>query len=242
MATIPSVLYRAPNLVVMTFPTKAGISKFRLRGHNTLTGAVTTAATDIMFEIDAGAHWKSSSVLAKGGTYPYMPGNTRGHAWVAFDPDDFYDPTTAAVDKLPSDAMFAYYTVQEFSIAANAYLAEERRVFIVPPAAFWGVPNPSITMTVDVPQTTATESELEGQMPPVAAVKIHFPGRVTSGFIQNLEAETLYYSVGGNTPMIRIPNSGSANLFHGVSDEICLASIAAGGCKVSGLFGLSTGG
>lgn len=242
MSTIPNILYRAPNLVVMTIPTKAGISKYRLRAHNTLTGAITTGATDVMFEINAGAHFKSPSVEAKGRGFPYDPSNTRGMAWAAFDPDDFFDPTNAAVDKLPRDTAYAYYTLQEFSDAAGAYLTEERRVFIVPPANFWGLRNPSLSLTMAVPQTTATEADLEGKAAPIASVKLHFPGHVNTGYIRNLENKILYYSVGDTTPMALITANGELSLYQGVSSELCFATTDAGGCKVSLLLGLSSAG
>jgi len=242
MATIPSILYRAPNLVVMTFPNKVGISKYRLRAHNTLTGAVTMGATDVMFEVGSGAHFKSESVTRKGRGYPYAPGSTRGHAWVAFDPDDFYDPTTPGVAELPRDSRWAYYTVQEFSIAANAYLTEERRVFIVPSADFYGVKDQGITLTLVVPQTDATEANLTGLPAPLAAVKLHFPGDCNTGNIQNLEAKVLYYSMGAGSPLAKIPASGLASIYSGINNGLVLATTEAAGCEVSISVGLNTTG
>lgn len=241
MATIPNILYRAPNLVVMTIPDKAGVSRFRIRAHKTLTGAATAGATDVVFEVDKGAHFKSESVQKKGRGYPYAPGSTRGHAWCAFDPDDFYDPTTAGVAQLPPDDQYGFYRVEEFSIAANAYLAEGP-ILIVPPAGFWSTQDPAMALQVSIPQTSGNEADLKGVPAPAAAIRIHMPGALKSGHVRNLDNKVLYYSLGDKAPMARIPNSGEISLFSGVSDMLVLATTDAGGCDVSALLGLSSGG
>ena len=219
MTTIPNLLDRYPNLIHFFVPNDPNTSKYRVRGHKNLDGAF-SGGTD-MFVFERGLVFRSPSIRQK--NLGLLDESTRNQTRAWFDLDDYQplDPVN-----LPRDNEFAFLTIEEFSIAAGAYLTPAP-IYVVPPAKFFGVRNSTITLYGTAPAGTGASA---GSLPPTNVMRIALPIYTSGMVLRNLGTVDLLFSLGEGMPLAPIPAAPSEpfEIDTGAMDEIFLAADHAG--------------
>ncbi len=194
---IPSILYRQPNYINMTFPILPGVPKIRVSGAARLNDAYGNVAgvggggALTMFEVLSGATFASPSVRSK--KVPFEDTN-RGVTRMIFDPDDFATPAQPpGTSYLPTDDQTLFIRIEAWNPALNAWAAAGP-ITIIPPYDFFTTKEPVFTVTGIAPDMAlgAWPAGLPDFMPPTV-MNFMLPAYSQTISIVNLDA------VGGNT-------------------------------------------
>ena len=147
---IPSVLYRQPNYINMTFPVLPGVPKIRVSGAARLNDAYGNVAgvggggALPMFEVLSGATFMSPSVRAR--KVPFEDTN-RGVTRMIFDPDDFATPAQPpGTSYLPTDDQTLFMRIETWNPALGVWNAAGP-ITIIPPYDFFTTKEPVFTVT-----------------------------------------------------------------------------------------------
>jgi len=170
-----------------------------------------------------------------------MKGITRA----VFDVEDFLSPGSGL--NLPSDNAYLFLRVQEFRVALNAWTtfdtgegagaeAQLGPIYVVPVTEFWGVSEPTLTLSGTAPDGTdclvgaAPVFNEKWQDGAGAAVMnpmhIVFPRPITAISVRNDEpllGDSLLMSTGSGMPMVSIPPQTVLSIYSGTSKEVVLA-------------------
>lgn len=155
---IPSILYRQPNLVNMTFPVLPGISKIKVAGAARLNDAYGNVAgvagngTVDMFEVLSGATYMSPSVRARKVS---LEDTNRGVTRMVFDLDDFATPWKpfsgmGAGSYLSTDDQSICLRLSTWNPVASAW-NPEGPIIIIPPYDFFTTKAPVFTLVGTAP-------------------------------------------------------------------------------------------
>ena len=152
---IPSIQYRQPNLVNMTFPVLEGVQKIRVVGASRLNDAygnfagVTSTGWLPMFEVLSGLTYKSPSVKTK--NIPLEDTNRR-LTRMMFDPDDFATPAKplGTGSYLPTDDQTLFIRIQTWNPATSDW-NPPGPIMIVLPYDFFTTKEPVFTLTGQAP-------------------------------------------------------------------------------------------
>lgn len=194
---IPSVLYRQPNYINMTFPILPGVPKIRVLGAARLNDAYGNVAgvggggPIAMFEVQSGATFMSPSVKAK--KVPFEDTN-RGVTRMIFDPDDFATPAQApGTTYLPTDDQTLFIRIEVWNPALGIWAAAGP-ITVIPPYDFFTTKEPVFTVTGRAPNMAlgAWPAALPDFMPP-AVMNFMLPAYSQTIVVTNLDA------AGGNT-------------------------------------------
>ena len=147
---IPSILYRQPNYLNMTFPILPGVPKIRVSGAARLNDAYGNVAgvggggVLPMFEVLSGATFKSPSVMSK--NHPFEDTN-RGLTRMILDLDDFATPAQPpGTSYLPTDDQTLFMRVETWNPVLNVWNAPGP-IIIIPPYDFFTTKEPVFTVT-----------------------------------------------------------------------------------------------
>lgn len=194
---IPSILYRQPNYLNMTFPIQPGVPKIRVSGAARLNDAYGNVAgvggggALPMFEVLSGATFKSPSVMAK--NHPFEDIN-RGITRMIIDPDDFATPAQPpGTSYLPTDDQTLFLRVETWNPVLNTWNAPGP-ITIIPSYDFFTTKEPVFTVTGLAPNMAvgAWPAVLPDFMPPTV-MNFLLPAYSQTVSIANLAA------VGGDT-------------------------------------------
>ena len=168
---IPSIQYRSPNYINMTFPILAGVQKIRVSGASRINDAYGNVAgvggggPIPMFEVSSGATYSSPSVKAR--KIPFEDTN-RGVTRMVIDPDDFATPAQAAgTSYLPTDDQTLFIRIETWNPVAGAW-NPPGPIMIIPPYDFFTTKEPVFTVTGLTPNMAlgAWPAGLPDFMPP----------------------------------------------------------------------------
>lgn len=220
MNTIPNLLDRFPNLIHFSVANDPNTLRYKVRGHKSLDGAF--AGGTEMFIFERNKVFRSPSIRQK--NLGLLDESRRGQTRAWFDLDDYQplDPVN-----LPGDNEFAFLTIEEFNVAAAAYLAPTP-IYVVPPAKFFGVRNSTITLYGTAPAGTNATA---GALPPAGVLRIALPIYTSGMFLRNLGTVDLLFSLDEGMPMAPVPVPPGDSYFEidtGAMDEIFLAANDAG--------------
>lgn len=226
--TTPNVLDRKVNVVEMSIRNNPNVSKYRIRGHRTLDGAFVGSVE--MLEVQAGIHTRSQGLVQSGRNKTY--GETvRGYTRIGIDPDEF----TSVSPVLPSDSEFLFLRVEDFDIAAQAYLPPGQ-ILVIPPASYFGVQDSTITLHGTSPGISA----VAGEVPPPGSMSIALPLYSTSGNITNLDGtDALLVSFGKGMPMTPVASGDDLPITDGSVVEVFVASTTGNPLEFSATFSLT---
>jgi hypothetical protein len=152
---IPSILYRHPNLVNMTFPILPGVQKIKVIGASRLNdaygnvgGTAGNGAID-MFEVVSGETYKSPSVMARKLT---LEDSNRNVTRMIFDPDDFATPAKpysgmGAGTYLPTDDQMLFIRIQTWNLAGGGSWNAPGPIIAIPPYDFFSTKEPVFTVS-----------------------------------------------------------------------------------------------
>lgn len=224
----PSIQYRSPNMVTMTFPIVPGSSKFRVNGAARINDAYGNVAgvggfgTLPMFEVLTGSTFRSQSVQSR--RLPAVEESSTGLSRVIYDPDDYATPVTAAASYLPSDDNVAFLRLQRYNDASAAYLSEGP-IMVLPPYDFFTTRGPIITLTGIAPNLNigAFPANIADTLPP-EVLNFLLPGYLSTISICNLDAALpLFFSLHpGMAPTVVRPTQ-EVSLNGGGSSEFFVA-------------------
>lgn len=192
-------LDRSRDLVDLSIPEKAGVTKYRLRAHYNLndaygsTNGVGGSGTVALFDVTAGTFFRSRSVALRG---LRAEESFRERTRIQFDPADYHTPGSG----LPLNEDMIFLRVQEYSTATGAFLPEGP-IKILPPPGFFKEQFPALTLAGKAPGVTA----VAGGVPPAGSMHLVFPRYVKDVFIFNLNpSNSLLVSYGRRMPMMEI--------------------------------------
>ncbi len=228
---IPSIQYRSPNMINMTFPMDAA-PKIRVAGAARLVDAYGAVAgvggggTLPMFDVLSGMSYLSPSIRSR--RMPAVEETSRGLTRMVFDPDDF--STAAAVPGgpyLPTDDQTLFLRMQIWDVATATYLPEGP-IMIVPPYDFFTTKEPTFTVSGRAPNMAlgAWPAAIPDSMMP-GTMNFMVPGYSTTVSIANLDpGKVLFVSFHpGMPPTVILPGkdismtgSGIPELFFGCPD------------------------
>jgi hypothetical protein len=193
-------------------PEEPNTSRYRFRGHKSLDGAFLGSAE--MFEVLSGAHFVSPTPQSEGRTGA-VEDSKRGQTRVLFDPNDY-----ASHPSLPPDSEMLFLRVEDFDIAAQAYLPPGP-ILLVPTVYQFGFQDSTITIYGTAPGVSA----VPGDKPPATSLIFALPLFTTSVTIVNLDGvNSLLVSTNRGTPMVPIPADGVINIDTGSISEMAVAS------------------
>ena len=224
----PSIQYRSPNMVNMTFPVVSGSSKFRVNAAARLNDAYGNVAgvggfgTIPMFEVATGSTFCSSSILSR--KLPAIDESNTGLSRVIYDPDEYATPQTLVASYIPSDDNVAFLRLQRYNDAGAAYLSAGP-IMILTPYDFFTTRGPVITLTGKAPNLNigAFPSNIVDTMPP-ESLNFLLPGYLSTISICNLDSSLpLFFSLHpGMAPSVLRPQQ-EMSLNGGGSPEFFLA-------------------
>lgn len=209
-SSVPNMLTRRRNIVDMMIPTKPNVLRHRIRAHKTLDGAF--SSSQVIFEVERGAHFVSPTLQKKGlGAYE---DSKRGQTRITFDPEDYKSSL------VPGDDEVIYLRVEDYDVALGGYLAPGS-ILILPPEEYFGVQDSMLTLTGSAPGISATR----GESAPTGALSFSLPLFSSSALVQNLDgSNTLLVAFGRGMAMSPVPNNGNFTLVDGSVVEIFAAS------------------
>jgi hypothetical protein len=155
---IPSILYRQPNLLNMTFPVLPGVSKIKVVGaarlddaYGAVAGVAGNGALD-MFEVMSGATYTSPSVRARKVSIEDI---NRGVTRMVIDPDDFATPWkpfggAGKGTYLPTDDQTLFLRIQTWNPVSGAY-NPAGPIIVIPPYDFFSTKAPVFTLVGTTP-------------------------------------------------------------------------------------------
>lgn len=150
---IPSIQYRSPNLVVMTFPIRPGVSTLKFSGAaniNDAYGAISGvggSGTIEMFQVQSGTTFVSPSLRAR--RLPSIEDTNRGLTRICFDPNDYSTPVNPA-GYIPNDDQTLYLRLSLYNDATGVW-QDEGPIMAVTPYDFFTTKGPVFTATAKAP-------------------------------------------------------------------------------------------
>lgn len=220
--TVPSIVDRNLPYVSGFFRNDPNVSKYKIVGHKELMGAF-TAPVD-MFEVRRGQHYKSPTVLKN--PQGCQDESRRGLTKFLFSLRDFNDADLPAPDE------FLFIRVQEYSIAADAYL-DAGPILVVPNPEFFGVGTPTMTLYAEAPGISA----VAGENPPADALAVALPTYTDGASLKNVSAaDDLLFSLGESMPMSQWSPEDAPFYSQGAAPVFYIASANGNTVPVSFLF------
>lgn len=210
---IPSVLYRQPNYINMTYPILPGVQKIRISGASRLNDAYGAAAgvggggVIPMFEVLSGATFTSPSARSK--NRPFEDTN-RGVTRMIFDPDDFATPAQApGTSYLPTDDQVLFLRVETWNPITLGWNAPGP-IMIIPSYDFFTTKEPVFTVTGITPDMAlgAWPAGLPDFMPPTT-MNFLLPAYSQTVSVGNLDAASVLFTSfhPGVPPTVILPQS-----------------------------------
>lgn len=241
----PQLLERKAHLVDMMVKNQVGVVEYRFWGAPTIDDAygdpvgsgVGGAWPEEMFTVPQDSQYRSRCLIQR--RWGWYGESMRGMTRTAWDPNDFSsDPAT----NFPSDDETLIVRIQERRLTAG-WLEVTGAVdtgrpklgglYVVPPASFFGMPNPGLTLHGTAPAGTGA---VAGAVPPFDPdmqipnpMHIVLPRSTQQCFVNNTSANTLLCSTGWGIPMISTPTTEDVIEFGGGVKELVFAG-AGGAC------------
>lgn len=233
MSTIPNLITRARNRVVMTIPENPLISGYRIRGHNTLDGAF--AGGVVMFEVKSGTRYRSPDLCRQ--RLGLVEGSLANITKIVFDPDEFA-PLSA---NLPTDQQVLYLTVEDYDIALGGYQPPST-ILVIPNARYFGVQNSALLITGCAPGLASPPAP--GDVPPTGALSFALPLYASNCQIKNLDpADDLLVSFDRGMGLMAVSPVSSDPVGLSVDDgsvvEVHVVSRSADPVDFTGVFSLT---
>ena len=192
MSDVIQVIERTSNLTdLMIKDDNPDISSYRLLVNRTVDGiydlggtgtnGVTgpTAAFTIVNSVGKGSSFRSQDLIRRG--LGFLHGSTRGQTRVLLDIEDSFGVDAA----VPRSNEVAFFRVQPFSIAANAFL-EAGPITIVPPAGFLSSSAPMMEISGTAPACVNGALSVGGFMT-ANALHLRIPNKAASFRLKNLD-------------------------------------------------------
>lgn len=251
--TVPGLVARYTRQIDLQFRDTPEVAAWQVYGHHTLNDAYGNPDTSgvggsgplVMFTVRKSAVFASDSVRRKGGGL--WGENTRGTARALFDVEDFMVPANP-VPVVALDDQWLYLRVQQNRVAAGGLLVVPGGVdagdpilgplYLVPPPAAFGSPEPSLTLNGTAPSNTGCTLSnvpafsLDGTAP--GPLHIVFPRPLSYLRLQNTKAAggpNLLFCYGPGQSMQRIAPGEETVLYSGQTKDLLLAREAGnGGC------------
>lgn len=214
---VPKVTHRLEHMVELTIPVDPQVSKYRLLAHRVLDTCRTAPIE--LFQVTKGEHFVSPSLLKYRGSR-WADTNTAGQTVIRFDPDDFYEPTDPAKLGLPHDGETMYLVVDEFDVAANAWVNRSPILVIHDPTLSM-MQGPFLALYGTAPNIGVITP---GEPPGAGFLHFHVPGTARGLILRNLSANTLYAALSPAQAVIPIPANSSLETTLGMTDQWLLAS------------------
>ena len=210
---IPSVLYRQPNYINMTYPILPGVQKIRVSGASRLNDAYGNVAgvggggVIPMFEVLSGATFMSPSARSK--NRPFEDTN-RGVTRMIFDPDDFATPAQApGTSYLPTDDQVLFLRVETWNPVTLGWNAPGP-ITIIPCYDFFTTKEPVFTVTGLTPDMAlgAWPAGLPDFMPPTT-MNFLLPAYSQTISVGNLDPARVLFTAfhPGMSPTVIMPQS-----------------------------------
>ena len=258
--SFPDIVQRSPNFIDLQVRDRPEVSATRLWGANNLTDAYGTwsgsGLTGTFGTNFATAEKGTSFVSSTWVQTQLVEESRRGMIRYYFNPDDFVVPVALPATPMPSDDTMLFVRLQESHVATGGYLQVAAGaalnkdnpimgpILVIPPAGWWTVTRPGITLAGTAPTNTNC---VVGQPPifdetmqkaPPMVIELPRPG----GFItiKNTAAGiTLWVSAGLGIPMVGLA-AQEQETFEGSIREIVVAGSAACTFSLLGTLSLET--
>ena len=157
------LLQRSPNLVEMFRHDSLPTAGYQLWAAGTLDDAygnpaasgVGGAGPDAMFQVTRGQQFRSPTLRRKG--LGFYETNRRGQTHIVYDIEDYI----TVGGEIPTDDKWHFIRAQENRSGVGLLTVAGPRallgpIYCVPPATFFGMPNPSFTLTGTAPSGTTS--------------------------------------------------------------------------------------
>lgn len=218
---LPKITKRMEHMVEITLPVDPQVSRYRFLAHRVLDTCRTAPIE--LFQVNSGEHLVSPSLQRYRGSR-WADTNTVGQTIARFDLDDYYNPTDPAKLGLPHDGETMYLVVDEFDIAANAWVNRSPILVVQDPTLF-ALQGPFLALYGTAPNIGAVTP---GEPPVPGFLHFHVPGAARGLVLRNLSANTMYAALSPHQAVFPIPANSSVETTLGMTDQWLLASSANG--------------
>lgn len=193
---IPSILYRHPNIIHMTYPIQQGVPKIKVVGaarlndaYGNVAGTAGNGALD-MFEVLSGATYLSPSVRARKVS---IEDSNRNVTRMVFDPDDFATPWLpysggGAGTYLPTDDQTMFLRIQLWNPVAAAW-NPAGPIIVIPPYDFFTTKAPVFTLTGITPDLNIGAYPARPDFLPPTVLNFMLPTYHDTISVENLGAD-----------------------------------------------------
>ena len=192
MSNVVQLIERTTNLTdLMVKDDNPDISQYRLLVSRTLDGIYdipgtgtngvtgTVAAHTIVASVNRGATQRSTGLMRRG--LGFLHGSTRGQTRMLLDIEDSIGDSAA----VPRTDEMAFFRIQTFSIAANAFL-EAGPITIAPPAGFLSSSAPMLEISGTAPSCVTATISVGGFMS-ANALHLRVPNKSAAIRLKNLD-------------------------------------------------------